>query len=588
LKEVNIRLDYLFLIFSAGIMLSGFAAYLMFNQKEIEVDRRMIKTEKQLNALNRLYQTYLKTVKDENAYLLNKNEFYRSEYVKSKSSLNEFRKGMPALLDRPDDQKLYATLDSGIDKRLQQLDRQMNYRTVFSPEQARQKILEEEPEAVQTHMSTDAGFEGLISRVEERSAQLIAERDNYTEQNYKGFVVLMFSSILLLVITVVQTSRRIRLAERDKQVQRVLDAVQASEEKLQNVIAATNTGTWEWNVQTGEIKFNERWANIAGYSLAELEPVNFKTWENLTHPDDQVLFNRLLQDCFERKTEFYDCEYRMKHKSGRWVWVHDRGKVTTWTPEGKPLWMFGTTAEITARKNAEEDLKMINEKLKSANEELEKFASIASHDMREPLRMIKSFMDLLEKDYAPQLDDKARKYIHFARDGAQRMTNLVNDLLSHARTGFEGALQEEVDVNELIDEIKNLQKPVLEEKKATLVYPSLPRVRGVRTALLLLFQNLINNAIKFQLPDVRPVITIRGEEKPDCWQFTVQDNGIGISLQHRDRIFGLFQRAHGSAYQGSGMGLATCKKIVEQHGGAIHVESEEGKGSTFYFSLAKK
>jgi PAS domain S-box-containing protein len=569
-------------------MLSGSAFFLVMYQKERDTDRQILVVERQLNVVNQLLQHYLKMERDLNAFERSRNLFYQDEYQKSVKRVNELKPLLRPMFSHPEDEKVFTRLDSSLSLRMRQMERHMNYFVLMSPEEGQRKIRQEESEVIQARMSNDAHFDAIITILEGRSRSLEAEYLEYGRQNYRGFLLLMASWVVLFVITVVQTSRRIGLAERNNQNQQVLEAVQASEEKISNLIAAANVGTWEWNVQTGETRHNQRWAEMIGYTLDELQPVNISVTESLVHPEDWQNSKLLLNECFGGKREYYDFEYRMKHKDGQWVWVHDRGKVINWTPDRKPLWMFGTHMEITARKKAEEEVHNMNLKLKAANEELEKFASIASHDMREPLRMIKSFMDLLEKNYAPQLDEKAKKYIDFARDGAERMTVLINDLLSYARTGFEGASKEEIDVNNLIDQIRLLQRAVMEEMKVQLVAVSLPRVKAVRTALLLLFQNLINNAIKFQAAGKQPVIVIEGEEKKKCWQFVVKDNGIGIGQQHHARIFGLFQRAHSNAtYRGTGMGLATCKKIVEQHGGEIWVESEEGKGSSFYFTIAK-
>ncbi|MDN4165958.1 PAS domain S-box protein [Cytophagales bacterium LB-30] len=358
--------------------------------------------------------------------------------------------------------------------------------------------------------------------------------------------------------------------------------------RLENVIKATQVGTWEWNVQTGETIFNERWAEITGHTLAELAPISIKTWEALAHPDDLLLSNKLLQECFDGKSEFYQVECRMKHKAGYWVWVLDQGKVISRTSDGKPLMMFGTHTDITSRKLMEESEHRVAEKLKAINQELQLFAATASHDMKEPLRMIKSFMELLQKDYAPQLDEKAQKYIYYATDGAQRMNVLIEDLLAYAQIGNDDTAPEPIDTKALVGDILKLQAAVIEEKKAQVAVGNLPAIRGKRVPIKLLFQNLISNALKYQAPDRVPHIEISGHESATHWHFSVKDNGIGIKPEYFDRIFQLFKRLHTrSEYAGTGMGLAICKKIVEQHGGEIRVESVPFEGSTFHFSLAK-
>ena len=246
--------------------------------------------------------------------------------------------------------------------------------------------------------------------------------------------------------------------------------------------------------------------------------------------------------------------------------------------------------EMVAReKNLNQRLEQQAKELKESNRELENFASVASHDLKEPLRMIRSFMELLDKKYSSELDENAQKYIQFAVDGSRRMTSLIDDLLEFSRVGRKYTDVEEVDFNKLIEEILNQYKPSIEEKKAVIEVENLPVIRGVPVSLKLLFQNLISNALKYHKKDVETVIEIAVKERDEHWEFSVSDNGIGIEEKFLDQIFELFERLHASdEYPGTGMGLATCRKIVDQHGGEIWAESEPGKGSTFHFTISKK
>lgn len=240
-------------------------------------------------------------------------------------------------------------------------------------------------------------------------------------------------------------------------------------------------------------------------------------------------------------------------------------------------------------------LKDLNRRLEShaaelatSNSELEQFAYIASHDLQEPLRMVTGFLGQIEKKYAPSLDDKGREYIHFAVDGAVRMRQMIMDLLQYSRLGKKDFSYETFDVNQLIDDIKLLNKPLFDESAATLTSDELPMISAGRTLILQVFQNLILNALKYRKPDVAPVIKIGARESKDSWEFSVSDNGIGIDKDQLERVFTLFQRLHSrEIYSGSGIGLAICKKIVENHGGRVWATSEAGKGSTFYFSIKK-
>jgi len=241
--------------------------------------------------------------------------------------------------------------------------------------------------------------------------------------------------------------------------------------------------------------------------------------------------------------------------------------------------------DITKRKKAEETLKMKLEELRRSNEELEQFAYVSSHDLQEPLRMISSYLQLLQRRYEGNLDEKADKYIHFAVDGAFRMQNLINDLLEFSRVTTRGREPEHMDSEFILNQVLSNLEIYIKENKATVSHDTLPEVVADSTQLVQVFQNLIINGIKFHSKEA-PQICISAEKKASEWIFSVQDNGIGIDPQYSEKIFEVFKRLHNKeAYPGTGIGLAVCKKIVERHGGRIWVESELGKGATFYFTL---
>ncbi|RAI94764.1 PAS domain-containing protein [Algoriphagus yeomjeoni] len=356
-------------------------------------------------------------------------------------------------------------------------------------------------------------------------------------------------------------------------------------QRLSNVIEGTHAGTWEWNVQTGEATYNETWANILGYSLAELEPISIQTWVDHSHPEDLTESNRLLEDYFAGKTNSYEAEFRMKHKNGHWVWIVDRGKVLSWTPDGDPLMMYGTHVDITEKKLREEEIKTANLNLQSANAELKSFASMASHDMKEPLRMISSFLKLLEKKYSPVLDEKGIQYINFSVDGAKRLSALIDDMLEYSRIGFDESKLDRVNLKTLVEEVIVLKKNLIDEKKAELIVGDLPEISGIKTPIKSVFINLISNALKYQEQGKVPIISIYSKTEGGISQITVEDNGIGIDEAYFDRVFKVFSRLHGkNEYSGTGIGLAICKKVINQHGGKIWVESS-GKGTKFHFTL---
>lgn len=245
--------------------------------------------------------------------------------------------------------------------------------------------------------------------------------------------------------------------------------------------------------------------------------------------------------------------------------------------------------DISGRKQSEERLKKMNRELALSNSELEQFAFVASHDLQEPLRMITSFLSQLEKRYGDLLDDRAKKYIYFASDGAKRMRNIILDLLEFSRIGRTTEDKQMVSLDALLDEVVSLNRKLIQEKKAKVHWDvGLPELYTFKSPLRLVFQNLINNGLKYQTKGRVPVINIRAKEKEESWHFTVADNGIGIDPEYFDKIFTIFQRLHNKEeYSGTGVGLAICKKIIENLDGEIWVTSELGKGSEFHFLLPK-
>lgn len=240
-------------------------------------------------------------------------------------------------------------------------------------------------------------------------------------------------------------------------------------------------------------------------------------------------------------------------------------------------------------RNLYDELEVKVQALATSNAELEQFAFVASHDLQEPLRMITSFLALIERKYGDKLDKKGHSYIRYAKDGAKRMRQIILDLLDFSRVGKAEIETTLVDLNEIITVVLSLNSKIIEEKDAQISCDKLPSVQAVYSQMQQLFQNLIHNALNYQKPDQKPEIQIYCEETPEEWIINIRDNGIGVDKEYQEKIFQIFQRLHSNEeYSGTGVGLAICKKIVEENGGSIGVNSEEGKGSTFYFTLKKE
>ncbi len=264
--------------------------------------------------------------------------------------------------------------------------------------------------------------------------------------------------------------------------------------------------------------------------------------------------------------------------------------------EGRPAWL-ASLRDISARKQAEEKLRAALAELQRSNADLESFAHVVSHDLQEPLRMVTGFLSLLQERYRGRLDTDADEFIAFAVNGAKRMQRLIKDLLAYARLDSQETTFVPTDCEAVLQQALDNLRVAIEENKATITHDPLPTVLGTEPQLVQLFQNLISNAIKFHAEEP-PCVHISAQPGTEAeegkWKraeravfvFSVRDNGIGIDPQYFERIFVIFQRLHPRhQYDGSGIGLAACKRIVERHGGRIWVESTPGKGSTFYFTL---
>ncbi|RYU95360.1 PAS domain-containing sensor histidine kinase [Emticicia agri] len=373
---------------------------------------------------------------------------------------------------------------------------------------------------------------------------------------------------------------------RQKELQ---ESLRESEEKFRAAFQFSAIGMAIVGLDGKFIAVNENLCHITGYRAEELRELKF---QQITHLDDVETHLRFKKELLAGKRESYQVEKRYIHKDRHVIWVHIAVSLVR-HKFGEPLHFVSQIEDITARKRDQLHLMALNqslnqraEQLTAINAELEQFSYIASHDLQEPLRMITGFLNQLDKKYKDQLDERARQYINFAVDGASRMRTIILDLLEYSKIGRKEYEVDWVNMNELVQEV--VQKNIWHEEKEIIVWEDLPTLYGARLPLYQLMQNLISNAIKYQKKEEKPKIRIIATDNHKHWQISVADNGIGIEKQFFDKIFNLFQRLHHKEeYSGTGIGLAICKKIIENHNGKIWVESEYGSGSTFHFIINK-
>ena len=363
---------------------------------------------------------------------------------------------------------------------------------------------------------------------------------------------------------------------------RAEEALRRSERSLRAAQAMAHVGDWEYDLRDDRARWSEELFRIFG--LPPGEPPAYRGFFDLVHPEDRAAVRREVFRVL-RGDEESSMDYRIVRPSREVRSVHTEYRVTR-DATGRGVGMVGTIQDITERRRAEAELESLVDELRRSNAELEQFAYVASHDLQEPLRMVSSFTQLLRRRYEGQLDATADEFIGYAVDGASRMQTLINALLEYSRVGTRGRPFAPVDTEGVFSAaLANLRNAVA-ESGAEVVSVGLPTVPGDEVQLMQLFQNLIANAVKFR-GEERPRVRVEARRRGREWLFSVTDNGIGIGEEYRERIFVIFQRLHGrEEYSGTGIGLALCKKIVERHGGKIWVESEPGRGSTFYFTLA--
>lgn len=345
-------------------------------------------------------------------------------------------------------------------------------------------------------------------------------------------------------------------------------------------------------VQKGKFVFcSPEFERDVGYNKKEL--VKMRSLDMVFPADHDLVREKAVDMLKGGGTTPY--EFRIIKKSGEVIWVLER--VVSIKYKGRKA-VLSYFMDITQRKNLEQelndrsskleasldDLKQKTSDLERSNAELERFAYIASHDLQEPLRMVSSYTQLLEDRYKDRLDADAHDFINYAVDGAKRMQRLINDLLMYSRVGTRGKPFQPTDCKNVLNNALDNLDIAIRESRAKVTYGSLPVVMADEGQLVQLFQNLVANAIKFSGKKV-PRIHISAKLKGDECILSVKDNGIGIDHQYFERIFVIFQRLNGNQYTGTGLGLAISKKIVERHGGKIWIDSQSGRGSTFYFML---
>lgn len=356
-------------------------------------------------------------------------------------------------------------------------------------------------------------------------------------------------------------------------------------ELLLQLTEYTDDALWMFTPDWSELVFvNSVYESIFGRSVAELrdDPSSFL---EAVHPDDRQRVQQRMEELSNGSP--VDLEYRVNPDAdyGTWVWVQGQ---PIYDESNTVQYVAGYTRDITERKEYQQQLEQHRKDLERSNESLREFAYIASHDLQEPLRMVSSYVDLLDQEYGDQLDEEAQEYMEFAVNGARRMKRMINSLLEYSRVHTEAEEFEKVDASEVFADTRQDLELLIDDYGAEVSVGELPTVKADHNQLGQVFQNLVKNAIEHAGEDGFARVEVEATERENTYELSVSDNGPGIPEADQDDIFGIFQRgATASNNDSTGIGLAIAQRIIQRHGGEIWVESTEGEGATFNFTLPK-
>ena len=369
--------------------------------------------------------------------------------------------------------------------------------------------------------------------------------------------------------------------------------IEAAVERFEIATKASNDAIWEIDFTKKSIFLGEGFKSLFGY---EIDSAKFDTYAIIdkVHPENKADVETDFYRVFKDPTKYKLVkEFPFLRADGKYVYVSCNA-IFIKSPDGlRTKKVIGAINDVTKEREYQFSLEKLNDELElhaknleDKNKELEQFAYIASHDLKEPTRMVKSFMNLLKTKYGDQLDDKAKTYIDYAVKGSDKMAQVINDLLEFSRAGNLPSDKVEFNIPELIENFKLTRKDTIRGKKATIHYEGIENLTFYPTTFMQVLFNLLDNALKYSKTDIKPEIYVKCNQFDNYIEFSVEDNGIGIDNKFLEKIFIIFQRLHGGdSYQGTGIGLAIAKKLVEKWGGEISVKSEPDKGSTFYFTI---
>lgn len=408
-------------------------------------------------------------------------------------------------------------------------------------------------------------------------------------------------------------------------------ALDNSEKRWHFALEGSGDGVWDWNPQTNEVFFSKQWKIMLGYEDHEIEN-KLEEWDKRLFPDDKETVYQLLNQHISGHTPVYISEHRLLCKDGTYKWILDRGKIMTRDADGRPLRFIGTHADISERKETQENIRKMNEvleqkvlertnelekrsrelldnevallnlvedlnlksdalqrstgQLQVANKELEAFSYSVSHDLRAPLRAISGFVSILMEDYEQVLDNEGKRICSIIHSNASRMGQLIDDLLAFSRLIRSELHNSRIDMESMVKNVIYDMEKTQDQSQKSISVQQIPEALGDANLIKQVWVNLISNAIKYSSKEVNAQINIGAIQNNNETVYYIKDNGVGFNMQYSNKLFGVFQRLHGiNEFEGTGVGLAIVQRIINRHGGRVWAEGEVGKGATFYFSL---
>lgn len=376
---------------------------------------------------------------------------------------------------------------------------------------------------------------------------------------------------------------------------KVQEALREERQRLAWVLEATRPGIWESNLVTGEMRINERWAEMLGYTLQELEPIENATWRSRVHPEDLPRSHALREKHLSGELPFYNCDLRLRHKDGHWIWINTQGRVHQRDAQGCPIFMSGIHLDISDRVAAQEEVLALNASLERRVSErtaalerslrdMEAISYSIAHDLRAPLRAVNGFSVVITEEVDPPLGPVASDMLGRINTASRRMGQMLTDMLELLRVVRADLAAVPIDLEILARAVA--EELAQEAPQAEIAIGPLPTVLGDATLLRQMLHNLMENALKYARHRTPPRLALHFDNSAGA--FCLRDNGMGFDMAHAGKLFGLFQRLHaGTEVPGTGVGLAIVSRIVERHGGRIWAEAQPDVGATFWWTLPR-